>query len=101
VMKSLPADQIHFMSSSSPVYTAHLFEWETRFCKPGISLISRLLRDGTIDQLVTKGFLVEIEPASLQVEGYDLVLKHRRILSHFLLNGPLRHFGMRLSFGLA
>ncbi len=42
-------------------------------------LYRRLFQDGVVSRLVDRGLLVETEISPLAVEGYDLVLRHKRV----------------------
>jgi hypothetical protein len=60
-----------------------LFDWQGDLYR-GIypdktPFYQRLLGDGVIERLVQKGLFIETEPADLEVEGFDLVFRHRRL----------------------
>ncbi|MDB6056197.1 MAG: hypothetical protein JWO95_41, partial [Verrucomicrobiales bacterium] len=79
----VPLDAVRFFSSASPVHTARLFEYEGKLCRavrPEDEAFYRGLWDKNIIQpLMEQGLMVQTEFAPFQLEGYPLVLQHRRI----------------------
>jgi SAM-dependent methyltransferase len=82
-MEYIRSDEISLHPSSLVDPNGRLFVWENQLFR-GIdadhaSFYRQLFAKGLIDQLVSDGFLVETELGSIDVEGYAMVLKHRRI----------------------
>ena len=78
------SDELAFHSLSFNDKNGRLFEWKGKIYRAiptqqAILLYQNLLQQGFIARLVRKKLLVETELASLKVENYGLVLKHRRI----------------------
>src|SRR4051812_47782237 len=79
----VPLEAVRFFSSASPVHTARLFEYEGnlyRAVPPQHETFYRSLFDKKIvPKLIDKGLLVHTEIAPLKLDGYPLVLQHRRV----------------------
>ena len=79
----VPVESVRFFSSASALHTARLFEFEGEFYRavyPQHEAFWRGLFDkGIIDRLIGKKMLVETEISPLRLEGFPMVIKHRRI----------------------
>ena len=79
----IPAEEISFFSSASPIHSARLFSWNGNLYRAihasAIAQFEQFFSAGIADELMEKRLIVEtdIEPRSL--EGYNMVLRHRRI----------------------
>jgi hypothetical protein len=79
----IPVEEIEFHPTSFCDRNGRLFSWRGELYRAmsprGAKLSRKLFQDGVVQQLVKKGLLVETEPTDLSLDGYDLVLKHRRL----------------------
>src|SRR4051812_10983447 len=79
----VPLEAVRFFSSDSPAHTARLFEYEGNFfraVRPEHEAFFRGLFEKNIIQcLVEQGLLIETEISPLKLEGFPMVLQHRRV----------------------
>lgn len=82
-MKDIPVKDIVYHPMSNGEVDIRLFWWQGGLYRAvggeKASFYKELFDRGIIQQLITKGFLVETKLTSLQLDGYDLVLEHRRV----------------------
>lgn len=79
----MPPEAMAFHPLSHGDPHGRLFEWDGNLYR-GISaswapFYEALFADGTIQQLVEQGFLIQTERAPLSLNGFSLVLRHRRV----------------------
>jgi hypothetical protein len=83
MIRCIPLNQVSFNASSIVDQNGRLFEWQGQLFRAISSKYASFIRDlflgGTIDQLVNRGFLIETKIAPFVLDGYDLVLEHRRV----------------------
>jgi hypothetical protein len=82
-MASVPSNQITFHPASYGDFNGRVFHWDGGLYR-GVAasradLYNRLFDDGTIARLVERKVLVPTERTKLKVDGFDLVLKHRKL----------------------
>jgi hypothetical protein len=82
-MSTVAASQVQFHPGSFGDFNGRVFHWEGELYR-GISAAPaaryrKLFDDGTIVRLIQRNLLVETAVSPLAVEGFDLVLKHRRV----------------------
>lgn len=80
----IPIEEVKFHPSSLVDRNGQLFEWQNRLYRAigprNASFVQSLFAShGVIEQLLHKELLVETELEPLTLEGYGLILKHRRI----------------------
>jgi hypothetical protein len=77
------SDDVQYVQASFCSRGGRLFEWRNELYRgiaPELSAFyERLFQDGVIDGLVAGGFLVETRKTDLRLEGYGLVVKHRKL----------------------
>jgi hypothetical protein len=79
----IPVEEIDFHPTSFCDRDGRVFWWRGELYR-GITetyadLCKKLFEDGIVQKLVEKKYLVETELTNLNVKGYALVLKHRRV----------------------
>jgi hypothetical protein len=82
-MRQIPHDEISFHPHSYGDPDGRLFSWKGELYR-GISnektsFFRGLFEQGVLQKLMERGILIDSEPAELSLEGYGLVLHHRRI----------------------
>jgi hypothetical protein len=82
-MTTVPASEVEFHPLSFGDFNGRLFSWDGRLLR-GVTakragLYRGLVEDGTVGRLVGKGLLVETSVADVGVEGFEVVLEHRRV----------------------
>src|SRR5215216_3422724 len=80
---SIPPHEVRFHPHSFADTDGRLFWWRGDLYR-GISagrapFYSKLLRDGVIQNLVQAGLLVDTQPSTLSVDGYDMVVRHNKV----------------------
>ncbi len=82
-MPGIPISETTPLSMSYLDRQGRLFEWKGQpyrgITRKGAPLCRRILGGGIVDRLVAKGLLVETSVTSFCLDGYELVLKHRRV----------------------
>ena len=83
-MRLIPSDEVEFHPHSFGDSQVRLFRWRGEIYR-GISsqyalFYRRLFEDKVIQRLVDKGLLIDSELTQLVVEGYELVVHHRRVV---------------------
>lgn len=82
-MRKLDLEEIHFVSASFCSRDGRIFEWQDQLYRaitPERSLFyERLFRDGVVDHLVDRAFLVHSELTQIALEGFGLVVQHQRV----------------------
>lgn len=82
-MSVITSDEIQFIQASFCSRGGRLFEWNGKLYRglsPQLSpFYEQLFQDGQIDRMVDAGFLVKTEMTDLRLDGYGLVVKHRKI----------------------
>ncbi|MDP9291162.1 MAG: glycosyltransferase family 2 protein [Verrucomicrobiota bacterium] len=79
----IPSEEIEFHPHSFATNSMRLFEWRGELYR-GIGgesavFFRELFRKGMIAELQTKGLIIESEPLSLVMNGFDLVVRHRKL----------------------
>jgi hypothetical protein len=79
----IPVEEVEFHPTSFCDRDGRVFWWKGELYR-GItetyaSLCKKLFEDGIAQKLIEKKFLVETELTNLTLNGYELVLKHRRV----------------------
>ena len=79
----IPADEIAFHPHSFADDAGRLFWWNNKLWR-GIKperarFFDNLFSDGTIEQLIGLGLLIESERTNIVVDGYEMVVSHRRL----------------------
>lgn len=82
-MTTIDNDAVRFVQSSFCSRGGRLFEWQNELYR-GLScdlspFYDRLFEDGLIDRLVADRFLVDTCKTDLTLQGYGLVVKHRKL----------------------
>jgi hypothetical protein len=82
-MTTVPSNQLTFHPASFGDFNGRVFHWDGGLYR-GVSasradLYRKLFDDGTVARLVERKLLVPTERTPLQVDGFDLVLKHRAV----------------------
>jgi SAM-dependent methyltransferase len=82
-MQRIPYSEIVFHPLSFVDPSGRLFWWKGQLYR-AISaerapLYRRLFDEGIVQRLVNKGLLIETEITSLQIDGYEMVLRHREL----------------------
>jgi SAM-dependent methyltransferase len=79
----IPPNEIKLHPASLVDQNGRLFEWRGALYRAVSSqnapFVQSLFSRGVIDQLYNRGLVVQTEIEPLELEGYDLILKHRRI----------------------
>ena len=80
---AIPSEEIIFHPHSFADDAGRLFQWNGKLCR-GINyarapLYDRLFREGVLQTLIDRGVLIETEPTNLAVDGYEMVMSHRRL----------------------
>lgn len=82
-MKKLAVGDVEFVPASFCSNDGRLFQSNGRLYRAlapeRSAFFEGLFREGVIDQLVGEGFLVETTPVDLTLEGFGLVVQHRRV----------------------
>jgi hypothetical protein len=80
---SIPSHEVRFHPHSFADADGRLFWWRGdlyRGIRAGrAAFYSKLLRDGVIGNLVESGLLINTQPATLSVDGYEMVVRHTKI----------------------
>jgi len=82
-MQHIPLDEVDFHAHSYGDPDGRLFSWNGELYR-GIShvktpLFRDLFRKGIFQKLIEQGILINSEPVALKLEGYGMVVHHRRI----------------------
>lgn len=82
-MQHIPLDEVDFHAHSYGDPDGRLFSWNGELYR-GIShaktpLFRDLFRKGILQKLIEQGILVHSEPVALKLEGYGMIVHHRRI----------------------
>jgi hypothetical protein len=81
--RTLQPDEVEFHPHSYADPDGRLFRWNGGLYRAlraePAAFFSELLDEGVLSDLSRGGFVVESEPASLELEGYSLVVRHRPI----------------------
>jgi len=82
-MQHIPLDEVDFHAHSYGDPDGRLFSWNGELYR-GISqvktpLFQDLFRKGIFQKLIDQGILINSEPVALKLEGYGMVVRHRRI----------------------
>ena len=79
----IPVEEINFHPTSFCDQDGRAFWWKNELYRgisePYAAFCQKLFKDGIVQRLVAKKFLVETELTDFHLNGYSLVLKHRRI----------------------
>src|SRR5476651_1261264 len=79
----IPIEEVQFNAASQCDPNGRIFTWQgglyRGMSKGGALLAKRLFDCGAVQSLVEKHLLVRTEQTSLQLDGFDLVLKHQRL----------------------
>jgi len=79
-MQRIPYSEIVFHPLSFGDPSGRLFWWEGHLYRAisteRASLYRRLFDEGIVQRLVNKGLLIKTELTSLQIDGYEMVLRH-------------------------
>lgn len=82
-MPQIPTCEIKFHPHSFGDPTIRLFQWNEQMYRgissEGVTFFSQLFEDGLIQRLTEKGLLIESEITTLEVDKYELVVRHRYI----------------------
>jgi SAM-dependent methyltransferase len=83
VTQQIPREAVRFHPLSRGDPHGRIFEWEENLYRgiPSSSapLYRRLFAEGTVQRLVDSGALIQTEPTPFSLEGFELVLRHRRV----------------------
>ena len=76
-------DDLTFHSSSGGDWNGRLFKWKgdiyRAIGKSYSPTLEKLFQGRIIENLVSRGFLIDTEKTSLTLDGYSMVVKHRQI----------------------
>jgi hypothetical protein len=79
----IPSDEIEFHPHSFGDRDGRLFRWDGRLYRAlsgaRAAFFRELFRSGVVERLADEGLLVESEVTSLQLEGYEVVVRHRDV----------------------
>jgi hypothetical protein len=79
----IPPDEVDFHPHSFGDRDGRLFRWNGQLYRAlgGVrsSFFRELFRSGVVERLSGEGLLVETEPTSLQLDGYEFVVRHREV----------------------
>jgi hypothetical protein len=81
-MSPIPLEEVDWHPHSFADPDGQVFRWRGelyRALRGGGLLQARLLDEGVLDELSNLGLLVETERTDLELEGFDLVLRHRSV----------------------
>src|SRR2546425_1640861 len=82
-MSTIPGDEIVVHPSSGNDWNGKLFEWNGALYRAigpcYLNVLEKLLRDGVLAKLTESGLLIQTDVASLRLDGYPLVVQHRRL----------------------
>jgi hypothetical protein len=107
-MKRLQPHEIEFHPHSFGDAAGRVFIWNEDIYRgiaaPLAKFFASLLADGVIDRLVNQGLLIETRASDVALDGYEMVLQHRRL--PFVSypdewSAPMLHDAARLIIGLA
>src|SRR5215216_3157368 len=80
---SIPPHEVRFHPHSFADTDGRLFWWRGDLYRgiraPQAPFYSKLLRDGVIQNLVEAGLLINTQPATLSVDGYEMVVRHDKV----------------------
>jgi hypothetical protein len=81
--QKIPYQEVKFHPHSFGDYHIRLFQWNEQLyrgiCTEGAPFFTKLFQDGVIQNLTEQGLLIESECDSLTLDGYELVVRHRRL----------------------
>jgi SAM-dependent methyltransferase len=81
--QKIPYQEVKFHPHSFGDYHIRLFQWNEQLyrgiCTEGAPFFTKLFEDGVIQNLIAQGLLIESECAPLTLDGYELVVRHRRL----------------------
>ena len=82
-MTSVPSEEIRFHPASFCDRNGRVFFWRGELYRAltadGAALCRRMFAEGIIDRLVGAKLLVETEMTELAIDGFEAVVKHRRL----------------------
>src|SRR5437016_5424762 len=81
--RRIPHGELKFHPHSFADPSGRLFWWQGQLYR-GIRadwapVVRRLFDDGVIQTLVDRGLLIQTQPTPLQVDGYEMVVRHRYV----------------------
>lgn len=83
VLDQLPLEQVRFHPHSFQDQSGRVFQWNGGIYRAlssrGAGLIEDLLDRGVLKELSERGLLVETQRTGLALEGFELVVQHRRV----------------------
>jgi SAM-dependent methyltransferase len=81
--QKIPYQEVKFHPHSFGDYHIRLFQWNEQLyrgiCTEGAPFFTKLFEDGVIQNLTERGLLIESECDTLTLDGYELVVRHRRL----------------------
>jgi SAM-dependent methyltransferase len=81
--QKIPYQEVKFHPHSFGDYHIRLFQWNEQLyrgiCREGAPFFTKLFQDGVIQSLTEQGLLIESERDALTLDGYELVVRHRRL----------------------
>lgn len=81
--RAIPKEEIHFHPTSFCDRHGRLFTWQGELYRAltteGAALCRRMLKAGIVEKLVRVNLLIETEMTNLTVEGFETVVRHRRL----------------------
>lgn len=81
--QKIPYQEVKFHPHSFGDYHVRLFQWNEQLyrgiCREGAPFFTKLFQDGVIQSLTAQGLLIESECDALTLEGYEMVVHHRRL----------------------
>jgi hypothetical protein len=81
--QKIPYQEVKFHPHSFGDYHVRLFQWNEQLyrgiCAEGAPFFTKLFQDGIIQNLIAQDLLIESECDALTLDGYELVVRHRRL----------------------
>jgi hypothetical protein len=81
--QKIPYQEVKFHPHSFGDYHVRLFQWNEQLyrgiCAEGAPFFTKLFRDGVIQNLIAQDLLIESECDALTLDGYEMVVRHRRL----------------------
>ena len=82
-MSTIPSEEVLFHPSSGSDWNGRVFEWNHDIYRAigpcYVDVLAKLLHEGVLPKLTEQGLLIQTEVTPLHLDGYPMVVKHRRL----------------------
>ena len=82
-MSTIPSEEVLFHPSSGSDWNGRVFEWNHDIYRAigpcYVDVLAKLLHEGVLAKLTDQGLLIQTEITPLHLDGYPMVVKHRRL----------------------